>query len=72
MNLLAPGFSYTKYFSMSILRGSVTVGEVVLFIDASLAWDQAPPWGNKSNKLKMTYKRSTVLTLKSFLLFLFK
>ena len=39
--------SSTNYFSMSILRGSVTVGEVILFIDASLASDQAPPWGKR-------------------------
>ena len=35
---------------MSILRGSVTVGEVILFIDASLAWDQAPQWGKRRKK----------------------
>ena len=32
--------SSTNYFSMSILRGSITVGEVILFIDACLASDQ--------------------------------
>ena len=32
--------SSTNYFSMSILRDSVTVGEVILFIDASFASDQ--------------------------------
>ena len=32
--------SSTNDFSMSILRGSVTVGEIILFIDVSLAWDQ--------------------------------
>ena len=37
----------TNYLLMSILRGSVTVGEVILFIDASLVWDQAPPWGKR-------------------------
>ena len=41
--------SSTNYFSMSILRGSVTVGEVILFIDASIAWDQAPR-GEKEEK----------------------
>ena len=35
---------------MSILRGSVTVGELILFIDASLAWDQAPQWGKRRRK----------------------
>ena len=32
--------SSTNYFSMSILRRSVTVGEIILFIDVSLACDQ--------------------------------
>ena len=36
---------------MSILRGSVTVGELILFIDARLAWDQAPQWGKKEKKI---------------------
>ena len=36
---------------MSILRSSVTFGEVILFIDASLAWDQAPPWGKRRKKI---------------------
>ena len=35
---------------MSILRGSVTVGEVILFIDASLVWNQAPPWEKRRKK----------------------
>ena len=37
---------------MSILRGSVTVGEFILFIDASLAWDQAPQWGKRRGSLR--------------------
>ena len=39
MNLWALGFN--NYFSMSILRGSVT----------SLAWEQAPPWGEKEKQI---------------------
>ena len=42
--------SSTNYFSMSILRGSITVGEVILFTDASLAYDQAPQWGKRRKK----------------------
>ena len=42
--------SSTNYFSMSILRGSVTVGKVIFFIDASIAWDQAPPWGKRRRR----------------------
>ena len=34
-------FSSTNHLSMSILRDSVTAGKVILFIDASSAWDQA-------------------------------
>ena len=52
--------SDTNYFSMSILRGSVTVGEVILFIDASLAWDQAPPWGKRRKKLASEASREEV------------
>ena len=43
--------SSTNYFSMSILKGSVTVGEVILFVDASLAWDEAPQWGKRRKKI---------------------
>ena len=43
--------SSTNCFSMSILRGSITVGEVILFIDASIVWDQAPPWGKRRKKI---------------------
>ena len=50
----------TNCFSMSILRGSVTVGEVILFIDASLAWDQAPPWGKRRKKLASGASREVV------------
>ena len=39
--------SSTNYFSKSILRNSVTAGEVILFFDASLAWDQALEWEKK-------------------------
>ena len=39
-----------NYFSMSILRGSVTTGEFILFVDASLVWDAAPYWGGKGEK----------------------
>ena len=35
---------------MSILRGGVTFAEVILFIDASLAWDQGPQWGKRIKK----------------------
>ena len=59
MNLWAPGFKL-HYFSMSILRGSVTVGEVILFIDASLARDQAPPWGKRRKKSASEASREVV------------
>ena len=59
MNLWAPGFEL-YYFSMSILRGSVTAGEVILFIDASLAWDQAPQWGKRRKKLASEASREAV------------
>ena len=45
---------------MSILRGSVTVGEVILFIDASLAWDQAPRWGKRRKKSASEASREVV------------
>ena len=35
---------------MSILRGGLTFAEVILFIDASLAWDQGPQWGKRIKK----------------------
>ena len=40
MELWTGALSTINYFSMSILRGSVTAGDFILFIDASLAWDQ--------------------------------
>ena len=43
--------SSTHYFSMSILRGSITFGEVILFVDASIAWDLAPPWQKRRKKI---------------------
>ena len=52
--------SSTNYFSMSILRGSVTVGEVILFIDASLAWDQVPQWGKRRKKSASKASREAV------------
>ena len=52
--------SSTNYFSMSILRGSVTVGEFILFIDASLAWDQAPQWGKRRKKSASEASREAV------------
>ena len=60
MNLSARVLSSTNYFSMSILRGSVTVGEVILFIDASLAWDQALEWekGEKNRRAKRVERQS--------------
>ena len=45
---------------MSILRGSVTVWEVILFIDASIAWDQAPQWGKKTKKSASEASREVV------------
>ena len=45
---------------MSILRGSVTVGEVILFIDASLAWDQAPQCGKRRKKSASEASREAV------------
>ena len=35
---------------MSILRGSVTAEDFILFIDSSLAWEQAPQWGKRRKK----------------------
>ena len=52
--------SSTNYFSMSILRGSVTVGEIILFIDVSLAWDQAPQWGKRRKKSASEATREAV------------
>ena len=52
--------SSTNDFSISILRGSVTVGEVILFIDASLAWDQAPSWGKRRKKWASEASREVV------------
>ena len=52
--------SSTNYFSMSILRRSVTVGEIILFIDVSLAWDQAPPWGKRRKKSASEASREEV------------
>ena len=50
----------TNYLLMSILRGSVTVGEVILFINASLVWDQAPPWGKRRKKSASEASREVV------------
>ena len=52
--------SSTNYFSMSILRGSVTVEEVILFIYASLAWDQAPSSWKRRKKLASEASREVV------------
>ena len=52
--------SSTNHFSVSNLRGSVTVGEVILFIDASLAWDQAPQWGKRRRKSASEASREAV------------
>ena len=45
---------------MSILRSSVTFGEVILFIDASLAWDQAPQWEKRRKKSASEESREAV------------
>ena len=45
---------------MSILRSSVTFGEVILFIDASLAWDQAPQWEKRRKKSASEESREVV------------
>ena len=45
---------------MSILRGSITVGEVILFTDASLAYDQAPQWGKRRKKSASEASREVV------------
>ena len=50
MELWTGALSTINYFLMSILRGSVTGGEFILFIDASLARDQAPQWEKKRKK----------------------
>ena len=52
--------SSTNYFSMSILRGIVTVGEVILFIDTSLAWDHVPQWGKRRKKSANEASREAV------------
>ena len=52
--------SSTYYFSMSILRGSITVGEVILFTDASLAYPQAPQWGKRRKKSTSEASREVV------------
>ena len=52
--------SSTNYFSMSILRGSITVGEVILFTDASLAYPQAPQWGKRRKKSASEASREAV------------
>ena len=52
--------SSTNYFSMSILRGSITVGEVILFTDASLAYPQAPQWGKRRKKSASEASREVV------------
>ena len=45
---------------MSILRGSVTAGEVILFIQASSAWDQAPQWEKRRKKSASEASREAV------------
>ena len=45
---------------MSIFRGSVTVGKVILFIDASLAWDQVPQWRKRRKKSARKASREAV------------
>ena len=57
MELWTGALSTINYFSMSILRGSVTAGEFILFIDASLAWDQAPRWGKRRKKSARFFRR---------------
>ena len=45
---------------MSILRGGLTFAEVILFIDASLAYDQAPQWGKRRKKSASEASREAV------------
>ena len=52
--------SSTNYFSMSILRGSVTAEDFILFIDSSLAWEQAPQWGKRRKKSASEASREVV------------
>ena len=54
---LKGGLSTINYFLMSTLRGSVTAGEYILFIDATLAWDQAPHWGKRRKKSARFFRR---------------
>ena len=57
MELWNGALSTINYFSMSTLRGSVTAGEYILFIDATLAWDQAPHWGKRRKKSARFFRR---------------